>query len=261
MSNSLRIVLTLCVIVPAAVWTGCSGAKQGALPTSETAWVEARAKFLDGDYLEAEHLLDIMKLQYSGSAHADSVQFLLGECNTREGKFLLAAYEYGAVRRSFPSSPLVRQAQYNVAESYYNMAPPSEVDQEYSKKAVEEFQAFLEMYGRPAGISDSLSAQATSRIHELRDRQGKKAYETAVLYYNMNQFKACGVYCDIVQEKYYDTGFAEQAGLLKIKSLIEIHRYTEARTAIESFLTTYRASALVPTVRALRETIENKGVQ
>lgn len=257
-SNQRRIVLSALLAV--AVIAGCSSVKSGAPTSSDAAWTEARAKFLDGDYLEASHLLDILKLQYSGGAHADSVQYLLGECNFHEGKYLLAAYEFGGVRRSYPSSPLVRSAQFRIAESYYAMAPPAAIDQDNSRKAIEEYQTFLELYGKPTGYGDTLSTLASTRIKELRNRGGKKYYDTAILYFKMSQFKAADVYCDLVQEKYYDTDYGELAGLLKIKVLIELRRYNEARHEAEKFLTTYRASTLVPEVRALRESIETKGV-
>lgn len=258
MALSQSIKIFILPLIGAMIWAGCSTTKSGAVFTSDGAWADARAKFLDGDYLEAELALNTVKLQFPGSTHSDSVQFLLGECNVHEGKNLLGAYEFGAIHRSFPMSPLNRLAQFRIAECYYHLAPPSNTDQEYGAKAIEEYQAFIELYGKSAGPDDSLTIQASNRIKELRSRMGKKFYDTAVLYATMNLFKASNVYCDLLQEKYYDTEFADRAQLMKIKNFIEMKKYGDANHEIEKFLSTYRTSPLVPDVRALRESISDK---
>jgi outer membrane protein assembly factor BamD len=254
----IGLLLTIAMLLGGAGGFGCAGSAQAPKSPSQ-AFAETKHLVADNDWLEAETLLNGMRYQLAGTPWADSVEFLLGECNFHQGKFVLAAMEYGSLRRLFPTSPLNQEAQFRIADSYYSIAPPPGIDQEYTGKAIEEYQVFIEQFGKRPG-TDSLVQLASGRIRELRNKQGQKYYDAAVLYYNMNRFKACAEYCDVIQDKFYDTDYADKSSLLKIKSFVEIRRYNEAYREIEKFLGLYRSSLLVPDVRSLRESIADKVV-
>ncbi len=251
-------ILAACAAFLAALVAGCAGAAKGPR-TPAQAFAEAKHLIADHDWREAETLLNGMRYQFAGTAVADSVEYMLGECNYEEGQFMIAAVNYGSLRRLFPTSPLNQAAQFRIAECYDKLVPPPGIDQEYTSKAIEEYQVFIEQFGKRAG-TDSLVTLATARIRDLRNIEGRKYYNSCQLYYNMNRFKACMEYCDLVQDKYYDTDVADKALLMKIKSLIELKRYNEAMREIDKFLALFRTSILVPDVRVLRESIADKVV-
>jgi outer membrane protein assembly factor BamD len=71
----------------------------------------------------------------------------------------------------------VPEAQYKLALSYYELSPRAPLDQQYTRKAIDEFQSFVEYYPNNPLVKD-----AAEKIRELNTRLAKKQYETAKLY-------------------------------------------------------------------------------
>lgn len=209
----------------------------------------------DEDYLHAINEFTIITLQHQGSAYADSAQFFLAECRFRRGEYLVAATEYGYLKRSYPASPLVPEAQYKLALSYYNLSPPSMLDQQYTRKAIDEFQAFVEYY--PSSVR---AEEASAKIMEMNTRLARKTYETARLYETMEYYKSSIYYFDDIIEKYHDTEFAPLAYLGKVEVLITRKKYEDARTALQKFYDRFPNSVLQSRADKLKETI-NKELQ
>ena len=133
--------------------------------TAEERFGMGMKEFQDENYIEAINEFSVVTLQFPGSSVSDDAQYYLGECRFLREEYLLAAYEYEALKRNMPASPLVPKAQYKIASSYYNLAPESPLDQAYTLKAIDEFQAFIEYYP-----TDSFVMEAEAKITELRDR-------------------------------------------------------------------------------------------
>ncbi|HEY5614536.1 MAG TPA: outer membrane protein assembly factor BamD, partial [Bacteroidota bacterium] len=112
------------------------------LPAEER-FALAMGLFHEEDYLEAEKEFRVITLQFPGTALADDAQFYLGESRYFHDEFILAAYEYDILLKTMPTSEYASRARYRKAECYYNLSPESYRDQDYSRKAIDEFQAFL----------------------------------------------------------------------------------------------------------------------
>jgi outer membrane protein assembly factor BamD len=240
---------------------GCGSSASESPRTAQSVFAEAIQKFNNHDYLDALEDLDVIKLQYGGSTVADSAQFLQGECQFALEKYILAAYEFNVVRRIYTSSSLTRISQFKIAECYFYLSPDPALDQEYTQRAIDEYQAFLEIYGRmrdESGRSDSLVQLANERIKILHTRIGERYYKIAALYYKMDQYPSTIIYCDIVLDKYYDTDFADRALYLKIESLVEMKRFGEAVREIRKFISVYAASTLLSNVQSIQKSIKDK---
>ena len=233
---------------------GCGSGGEVAVSTPEERFAAAFALFEEGDYLEAVNDFTVITLQYPGSAVAADAQFYLGECRFRRKEYVLAAFEYSVLKRNYPASPRVADAQYRLGLCYYELSPWSSLDQEYTRKAIDEFQAFVEYYPGNTNASD-----AEEKIRELTNRLAKKQYETARLYTRMQYSKAALLSYDVVIEKYHDTEYAPLAYLEKAELLIDRGRYGEAAVLLDSFLTRYPNSVLRARAERLREDAEEGG--
>lgn len=209
-----------------------------------------KQKFDDGDYLEAIAEFQLVKLQFPGSTVADDAQFYMGESHFDRGEYLLAVEDYRTLKRNMASSPLVPMAQFKTAMSYYMLSPRTELDQTYTRQAIDEFQAFVEYYPL-----DEHRAGAEDKIRELNGRLAEKLFETAEQYVKLGYHRSAGVYFDFVIQKYHDTPYAEQAHLGKINTLISRKRTGEAREEIDRFLEKYPDSTLLREVIDLRNQI------
>jgi len=232
---------------------GCGSSKPQATLTPEERFAKAKALFDNEDYLEAINEFTVITLQYQGSSFAPDAQYYLGECRFQRGEFLLAAYEYSVLKRSFPANQRVADAQYKLALCYYNLAPKSSLDQQYTRKAIDEFQSFIEYY--PA---HALAADADQKIKELNGRLAKKQYDSARLYARMAYYRAALASYDVVIEKYHDTEYAPLSYLGKAEILMARDRYTDASAEIERFLERFPNSVLRGRAEDLKRTIEKE---
>ena len=211
-----------------------------------------KKKFLDKDYLEAISEFEVIRLQYPGSVIADSAQYYLGECHFYQDEFLLAAEEYQTLRRNMPASPLVPLAQYKIAMCYYNLSPKSSLDQSYTKRAIDEFQTFIEYYPK-----SDLVKGAEEKITELNTKLAKKIFDSGILYMKLDDYASATLYFNLVIEKYHDTPYAELAQLNKVRTLVARKKYAEARTEIEKYFDKYPSTANRGDADALRKDIDD----
>ena len=192
-----------------------------------------------------------MKVQFPGSSVADSSQFLLAECRFQREEYLLAAEEFLSLKRNMSTSNLISKAQFSIALCYYNLSPRSSLDQRYTTRAIDEFQAFVEYYP-----TDELVQQANAKIQELNERLAKKDYDTAELYMTMGRYRAAAVYFESVAEKYHDTPYAERSLVGTIRSLVARKKYADAKEDVKKFNEKYPSSSLRDDVASLGRTID-----
>ena len=231
---------------------GCSSTKEIETLSAEVRFAQAMVKFNDESYLEAIEDFKIITVQYPGSSVADSAQLHLADCRYRRGEYILAGAEYEMLVRTMPSSPLVARARYMKAMSGYELSPKSELDQKYSREAIDDFQTFIEY-----SPSDTLAKDAAAKIVELNNKLAKKEFENGKLYFRLEYFKAAITYFDNVLEHYHDTEYADDALFGKARALRERHDYAGALDAIALFFQKYPSSDLKAEVEALKTNVEH----
>lgn len=239
------------LLLGAAV-AGCGSSEDLVNAGAEERFASGKRLFDDEDYFEAIAEFEIVKLQFPGSAVADDAQYYMGEAHFRRGEYLLAVEEFRTLRRNFASSPLVAAAQYLVGLSYYMLSPRPELDQTYTRQAIDEFQAFVEYYPL-----DERRGDAEGKMRELNGKLARKLFDSAELYEKLGYQRSAGVYFDFVIQQYHDSPFAEPAYLGKIRSLVARRRYSEARAEISKFLERYPESTLRADADGLLAQIES----
>jgi outer membrane protein assembly factor BamD len=207
--------------------------------------------FRSEDYLAAIEEFKVVSLQYQGSNVADSAQFYMAECRYLRGEYILAAFEYDVLLRTMPSSIFISRARFRRATCYYELSPNSILDQNYSRKAIDEYQAFLEYHP-----TDTLVSLAEQRINELNTKLAQKDYENGITYMHMEYYKAATYYFDIVLDKYHDTQYAEPSLLKKAEALTNRKKYADAKEALEKFREKYPSSNLKSDADNLNSIIE-----
>jgi len=228
----------------------CSSADKARGPaTAEDVWLRGKKAFDENDLIEAQAQFDIIKLQYPASQYADDAQYYLAEINYKKGEYILAAFNYSLVRRSYPSSEFAKIAAYKSAECYYQIAPPMDRDQEYTKKAIQAYSEFQSIYPQ-----DSLALISLDRISELRGRLAERYLSIAEQYVSLVASKSALIYYDAVIEEYPDTKQYELALAGKIDILIRQFKTSEA----QAVLALWRKSLRAPMKSALFDAYERK---
>jgi outer membrane protein assembly factor BamD len=235
----------------ALLLSSCSASKGEAVLTAEGQYAKAVRDYKDGNYLEAIEAFKTITVQYQGSSVADGAQFYIGESRFNRGEFILAAAEYDMLIRSMPSSKYITTARYKRALSYYMMSPSPQLDQKYTKLAIDDFQTFLEY-----APTDSLAKDADAKIGELTNKLAEKIYEAGRLYYRREFYKAAIVYFDNVIDQYHDTRYADAALLWKARSLRERKDFDGSLKAIDQLFEKYPSTPLKNDADALRSEVE-----
>ncbi len=213
----------------------------------------AKKLFNDEDYLEAVNELQAIILQYPGNEIIDDAQYLLGMTRYKRGEYILAAYEFSKLVKNMPASEFVPDAQYMLAESYFQLSPNFTLDQKYTKKAIDEFQAFLDFFPTHTKVPE-----AEQKLKILNDKLAHKTYNDAVIYEKMDYHTAALMYYDDVLEIYHDTKYAPMAMYNKIQILLDRNRITEADEEISKFIARYPDNSNVDELKKIKSSLENK---
>jgi outer membrane protein assembly factor BamD len=243
--------ISLTFILVTAILNSCSGVKQaGEIKDAETAYTAGIEAFKNEDYFEAQRLFDVIRLQFPTTQYADDAQYYLGEISYARKEYVMAAFNYGMVRRSYPTSSLNKSALFKTGMCYYELAPPADRDQDYTKKAISSFSEFQAIYP-----SDSLYNESGKRINELRNRLAERELITAELYRNLYSNRSALIYYDVIIDDYPDTEHYETAFAGKIESLIALRRYDDAKSMIELYRKRFANGKLKSTVEVAEQSI------
>ncbi len=230
---------------------GCGSEEATKQLSAEERYNLGMKAFKDEDYLAAIEEFKVVSLQFQGSKVADSAQFYMGECRYLREEYILAAFEYDILIRTMSSSIFISRARFRRATCFYKLSPKSILDQDYTRKAIDEYQAFLEYHP-----NDTLVSLAEQRINELNTKLARKDYENGITYMHMEYYKAAAYYFDLVLDKYHDTQYAEPALLKKAEALINRKKYADAKEAVSKFLEKYPSSTLKSNAEKLNSDIE-----
>jgi outer membrane protein assembly factor BamD len=242
---------TCLLIFGLLILAGCGGRQPEPDWTAEEYYQYAKEKYDDEDYFEAVNDFTVVMLRYPGSTVADSAQFFLGMCHYYLEEYIISSAEFTKLINNMSRSPLVPDAQFMLAESYYEMSPRPALDQVYSIKALREYQLFLEDYPTHAR-----SEEAERKIYELREKQAEKQWNNAELYRKMIEYRSSIIYYDIVIEQFYDTEYADDALYGKALVYVDLGEYTNAKEQLLLFKEKFPNSEIMPAVeRLLSKTI------
>lgn len=253
----LRRNATLALFILLAGATGCTSDETAVPLSAEQRFKMGMGLFQDEDYLEAIEEFKVVTIQFGGTQWADDAQYYMAESRFRREEYILAAYEFDMLVRSMPTSEYVRMSRFRRASCYDLSSPGVALDQENTRKAIDEYQNFLEYHA-----ADSLAPVADRRIRELTAKLAEKEFNNGVIYLKMGYNKAATYYFDLVLEKFHDTPFAEPSHVRKAEALIQRKRYDEALQELNRFLDRYPSSPLKPDaetlIKAAREGKETK---
>ena len=235
------------------VFEGCSSSVDTTNMTGENRLSYAISLYNDEDYLEAINELQAILLQYPGSSISDDAQFYLAKTRFARKEYIMAAFEFSKLIKNMPASEFVPESQYMLADCYYELSPNFNLDQKYTRKAIQEFQAFIDFFPTNERVAD-----AEKKIDELNNKLAEKTYSIAGIYEKLDYLKAAVIYYDEVIDNYHDTPYAPLAMYNKINVLVERDRSNDAITEIDKFIEKYPDSRRIDELKSLRSKLENQ---
>lgn len=243
----------LIILILPLIAAGCSSSIDTINLGPEERLKYAIELYNDEDYQEVVGEFQNIILQFPGNAVVDDAQYYLGMTRYNRGEYILAGFEFSKLIKNMPASEFVSDAQYMLAQSYYELSPNYTLDQTYTKKAIDEFQAYIDFFPANARV-----AEAEEKIQELNTKLARKEYNNAVIYEKMEYYTAALIYYNNVTENYHDTPYAPSALYNRIQLLVKRDRTQDAVADIEKFLQRYPQSSNAGELQDLKMNLENK---
>lgn len=194
------ILLRVAVFLLALSVAGCAA---GTLPPvhSDAERLDlARRQIQKRDWVNAMALLKPYIERNAGSASVDEAIYFLGECYLHTKDFPNAAVEFERLERDYPESDSSAAAAFRLGEALFGQSRPPDFDQEFTAKALEQWQRYRRDYP-----GHWLEVEADQRIATCRARLASKLLSTADLYLKLRQIEPARVYYRRVEEEYGDT--------------------------------------------------------
>ena len=174
---------------------------------------KAKEYYNEGKYYKALPLLDELISIYRGQEELEDIYYIYCYANYGQGNYIAAAYNFKNFTTFYPNSDKREDAMYMVGKSYFNLAPPPELDQEYTHKALEAFQLFINTYPNSDKVAD-----ANAKMDLLHKNLEQKAYNAAMLYYKMGLYQSASVALENMIKDFPDTDKSEYVHYLIVKS-------------------------------------------
>ena len=183
-SNWYKIAFLSCLSILILGFSFC-GEYQAILKSKDTElkYQKALSYFNDKQYIKAQTLLDEVTSYYRGTDRSQDVLIYLSRCYMGQKDYSGAAEYYQAYIRNYPKGRYIIEARFQVGHCYYLNAPDARLDQTETKKAIEFFTQFVELYP-----DSPYAQQAYQEMNELYDKLAYKEYLSAKLYYNLGTY-------------------------------------------------------------------------
>lgn len=178
-------------------------------------------------YLQAQADFKYVVMRGTGTDLGDDAQYYLGEAYFKNKEYLLAVAEYEKLTRRMAFSPFVEDARFKICEAYRIESPKYYHDQEYTEKALERYQEFLDDFP-----NSDLNDDALVSIDLLREKLGRKLYETGILYMKLDEFESAKLTFQSLIDMYYDTEMIQFAYQGMVKALARNKEIEEANALL-----------------------------
>ncbi|GAB4177492.1 MAG: outer membrane protein assembly factor BamD [Calditrichia bacterium] len=250
----MKKILLIIPVLAMMILIGCFGGKNVKRELKPLEKLQKAKTLLDKEkYLKAQDILSLWIIENPGSPLKDKARFWLGLTHFHTKEYLIAISEFSRLIQEMPESPLIGDAQYYIAMSYFKMSPFPELDQEYTRKALREFQLFIETFPDHKNVQD-----ATKHIQELRQKLAIKTLKNAHLYRKMGQLNGALLYFSEILENYYDLPQAEEALFWAGHIELELKKYNEAQNHLNIYLNKYPEGKYVQKAKELLERLINE---
>jgi outer membrane protein assembly factor BamD len=193
--------------------------------------------------MAAERLVTI----HPGHPQTEQARYIIAQANFNRRQYATAAAEFTRLATDFPNGRYAEEARFKACKSYYELSPPVQLDQEYTKAAVDHCEALLRIF--PAGEH---AAEVREMVAELRDKLAEKVFIGGEFYYRRRAYDSAILYFEEVVEDHAGSSVAPNALLRLVQSYKAIGYNEEAVEAKEQLLRRYPDSEAARTARELQ---------
>ena len=229
---------SILILLAAVSLSACAARQKGTENlTPDALFNRALAALQAHHYADAQDMFERFVLQYPSHGRLQEARLHLGDAYFGKKEYITAADEYSRLANDYPAGAYADDARFKVCESYYRLSPDPQLDQEYTRAALEHCQSLISYYA-----SSEFVPQAQKMLHDLRNKLAMKQYETAEFYYKRSAYDSAIIYYESVMSDYADTDVAPRALLRLYQTYTTLNYKEEAAAAKQRLQTDYPKS-------------------
>ncbi len=183
---------------------------------------------------EASRALEQFVLQFPTHARYQEARYRLAQVYTGKREFLTAASEFARLANDFPTGDYGDDARFGVCDSYYQLSPKPELDQQYTRTAIEECRGMAAAYPE-----SEFAARAKTMVTELENRLAEKVYLNGDFYFRRGCPDCAIIYFQELLDNYPGAEATPRALLRLYESYTKIGYAEEATQTRERLLKEY----------------------
>ena len=174
--------------------------------------------FNDKQYVKSQTLLDDVSAYYKGTERSEDILAYLARSYMGQKAYESATDYYQAYVRNYPKGKYAIEAYFQIGHCQYLDSPDARLDQEITRKAIEAFTQFVELYPE-----SPYAEQAYQEMNELYEKLALKELKSAQLYYNLgsylgNNYVSCEIVCKNALKNYPSNQYQEEFNWLILQS-------------------------------------------
>ncbi len=197
---SFRIRTALAAVFAAGTLAGCGAAVVPSIHSDASRVTIARGLYERREFTLAVDVLSQYATTGTGNADIDQAVYLLGLSYLGQKDWVNAQSQFERIGRDYPESDSASAAAFQLGEALYGQSRPSDFDQEFTLKALQQYENYLRDF---AGAS--YAARADHRVAELRTRLARKLWRNGDVYVKQRLYLPAKRYFADIIEQYADT--------------------------------------------------------
>lgn len=209
-----------------------------------------------GDYEKAAYLFEDLRPAYRGTDRAKVILYHYAYSKYHFGLYVVAGHFFDQFVSLYPNDDLTAECTFMKAYCNYLEAAPYYLDQSFTDKAISDFQLFVNKFPDHDKVTES-----EKLMTELRERKAQKEFETAKLYYKIQNFRAAVTAFDVMIQEFPDSRYREEAQFLWYKSAVLLadvsiaskrkNRYLDALDLYQRLIDKYPSSVYLKEAESL----------
>lgn len=202
--------------------------------TAEDLWLRGVEAYNEEDWDDAIRYFDRYALVAGADPRAYQARMFVAQAHFNQDEYITAAAEFSRLAGDLGRTALADDARFMACRAYEELSPDPQLDQEYTRSAIEHCQALLD------GFPDTeFREQAQEIVSEMWGKLAKKTYETGEWYQGRRAYDSAIIYYDEVVARYPQTRWAPRAlaQLVQIYGILEWD--AEREEAREQLLSNY----------------------
>ena len=212
------------IFVVALIGTSCQYDKLLKSTDYQLKYNKAKEYYKKKDYSKAVGLFEQLNPVLKATGKADTVLYYLANSYFEQENYILAEHHYQQFYETFGNHGSSDDAEFKSAYCNYKLSPRPALDQSYTKKAINKFNLFITRHPNHEKVS-----RCHELIQELTDKLAMKAYKSARLYYEMEDYKAAVIALENALKRFPNTTHRKQIKFMILKS-----QYLLASNSVQS---------------------------